>query len=109
MNENTKQLTDKAPALPKYYLDIDGATVNIFHVDKAGEGHPKHVHTYNHVTVVHSGKLKVITEKNGTFEMTKETKPLLFPANEWHELIAAEDNTVFCNYFAVGLTQYIQL
>jgi quercetin dioxygenase-like cupin family protein len=106
---STKQLTDKAPALPKYTIDVKDTSIQVFHLDKAGEGHPKHVHTYSHVTVVHHGKLKVTTEKNGSFEMTKDTKPLAFPLNQWHELEAMEDGTVFCNVFQRGKDAFIQL
>ena len=84
-------------------------SIHVFHIDKIGQGHPKHIHTYNHVTIVHNGKLKVTTQKNGSFEMTKETNPLIFPANEWHELEAIENNTIFCNIFTINKDQYIQL
>ena len=97
----TTQLTNKPPAMAKYSFDVNDTTINVFHVDKAGDGHPKHIHDYNHVTIVHAGKLLARTEKNGEFEITKETGPLLFPGNEWHELEALEDNTVFSNVFGI--------
>lgn len=99
----TTQLTDKKPAIPTYSFNVNDTTTNIFHISKAGEGHPKHYHDYDHVTVVHSGKLLVRTENNGEFEMTKDTRPLLFPKGQWHELEAIEDNTIFTNVF--GLNQ----
>lgn len=95
-------LDPNKPALPKYHFTIDGATVNTFHIEIAGDGHPKHQHTWDHVTLVHAGRLKVRTQHNGEFEMTKDTKPIVFPANQWHELEALEDGTVFTNVFAVG-------
>jgi quercetin dioxygenase-like cupin family protein len=95
MLDQTKQ------AMPRFVFNIDGCTVNTFHIEKAGEGHPKHEHEWNHVTQVHSGRL-LVTMANTVFEMTKDTKPINFPANQWHELEALEDNTVFCNIFAVG-------
>lgn len=94
-------LDPNKPALPTYSFTVNGATINVFHVPVAGEGHPKHVHDYDHVTVVHAGKL-LVTTPNVQFEMTKDSKPIVFPANEWHELEAIEDGTVFCNVFGEG-------
>jgi len=34
--------------------------------------------------------------------VTKETQPINLTANEWHEIEALEDNTVFCNMFSEG-------
>jgi quercetin dioxygenase-like cupin family protein len=95
-------LDENKIALPKYSFSVNDSTINTFHVDKAGEGHPKHEHDYDHVTLVHSGRLLVTTQNNGIFEMTKDSKPLLFPANQWHELEAMEDGTVFTNVFGLG-------
>jgi len=94
-------LDQSKQAMPRFTFDIEGCTINTFHIEKCGEGHPKHVHDYDHVTQVHSGKL-LVTTPHSVFEMTKDTKPIRFPANEWHELEALEDDTVFCNIFAVG-------
>jgi quercetin dioxygenase-like cupin family protein len=91
-------LDPNKPAMPTYTFNVNGATINTFHVEKAGEGHPKHVHDYDHVTMVHSGKL-LVTTHDTQFTMTKENKPILFPANQWHELEAIEDCTVFTNVF----------
>ena len=33
---------------------------------------------------------------------TKDSQPINLVANEWHEIEAAEDGTVFCNVFAQG-------
>lgn len=87
--------------MPTYSFTVNGATINTFHIPKAGEGHPKHEHDFDHVTLVHAGRL-LVTTPNVTFEMTKDTKPILFPANEWHELEAIEDGTVFTNVFGEG-------
>ena len=90
-------LDQSKQAMPTYSFDVDECTINTFHIQKAGEGHPKH--DYDHVTQVHSGKLLVTTPKT-SFVMDKNTKPILFPAKEWHELEAIENETVFCNIFA---------
>lgn len=92
------------PALPVFSFDFDGVRVDTFHCD-ADTGHPKHVHNYDHVTQVYSGRILVRTAEK-EFEMTKHTKPVKFPADHWHELEALEDNTVFSNFFAVGKDQY---
>lgn len=94
-------------ATPRFAFTVNGCTINTFHVNKAGEGHPKHEHRYDHVTQVHTGRL-LVTTPNVQFEMTKDTKPIVFPANEWHELEALEDGTVFCNVFAVGTDDHFQ-
>lgn len=86
-------------AMPRFIFTVDGCTINTFHIEKSGEGHPKHEHDYDHVTQVHSGRLLVTTPR-GEFVMTKNSKPIVFPAKEWHELEALDDNTVFCNIFA---------
>jgi quercetin dioxygenase-like cupin family protein len=95
-------LDQSKQAFPTYSFTVNSTTINTFHIDLAGEGHPKHVHEYDHVTLVHSGRLLVTTENNGTFEMTKDYRPVRFPANQWHELEAMEDGTVFTNVFGAG-------
>jgi quercetin dioxygenase-like cupin family protein len=92
-------------AYPRFGFNVDGCTINTFHIDKAGEGHPKHEHDYDHVTQVHSGRL-LVTTPNTSFIMDKHTDPIRFPANEWHELEALDDDTVFCNIFALGKADY---
>ena len=80
-------------------FDYNGNKHNVFHVSK-GEGLPKHEHTFNHATICHSGSCiirkenleKVIDKNSGAFDLK---------ANEWHEIEALEDNTVFVNIFAV--------
>jgi quercetin dioxygenase-like cupin family protein len=79
---------------------FDGATLNIFHANK-GEGLPKHEHVYAHATVCHAGRC-AIRKENVYVEMTKESQPVTLKANEWHEIEALEDETVFCNVFAEG-------
>ena len=84
---------------PAHMLTYDGAQLNVYHVDK-GEGLPKHDHTFSHATVCHAGS--VIVRKEGKeMVMDKTTQPVNLVANEWHELEALEDGTVFVNVFAV--------
>ena len=83
---------------PKHSFTFDGARLNIYHANK-GEGLPKHSHLYAHATVCHAGKC-AIRKENLYMEITKETQPLVLKENEWHEIEALEDGTVFCNVFA---------
>jgi len=88
------------PALPKHRFTYDGAELNVFHVNK-GEGLPRHQHIYAHATLCCSGSCYIRKEGKEVL-MTKETKPINLAANEWHEIEAAEDGTVFINVFAEG-------
>ena len=85
---------------PKHQFTYDGAQLNIYHVDK-GEGLPKHQHQYAHATVCHNGSCLVSLEGR-SYTINKDSIPLNLPANEWHEIEALEDNTVFVNIFADG-------
>lgn len=86
--------------LPKHQVTYDGATLNVYHADK-GQGLPKHEHNFAHLTVCHSGSL-LVTKEGRELVMTKDTQPVNLVANEWHELEALEDGTVFVNVFAEG-------
>lgn len=86
--------------MPAFKVIHAGTTLNIFHAAK-GEGVPRHVHNYSHLTMCHAGS--VILRKEGReLVMTKETQPVNLTANEWHEIEALEDGTVFVNVFAEG-------
>lgn len=87
-------------ANPFHSVLYDGTKLNVFHVN-TGEGLPKHEHKFAHLTICHAGS--VIVRKEGReLVMTKETQPVNLIANEWHEIEALEDNTVFVNVFAEG-------
>jgi hypothetical protein len=85
---------------PAHSFVYDGARMNIFHASK-GEGLPKHDHNFAHGTVCMSGSCMVRKEGKEVV-IDKFTQPLNLVANEWHEIEALEDNTVFCNVFAEG-------
>ena len=76
----------------------DGARINIFHVDK-GEGLPKHEHPFSHATFCAAG-LCVVRKEGKEVIVDKYTQPINLVANEWHEIEALEDGTVFCNVFS---------
>lgn len=85
---------------PAHTFTYDGTQLNIYHANK-GEGLPQHSHTYAHAAVCHAGRCIVRKEKKELI-MDKMTQPVNLVANEWHEIEALEDNTVFVNVFAEG-------
>jgi quercetin dioxygenase-like cupin family protein len=85
---------------PKHQVTYDGTTVNVYHANK-GEGLPQHEHVYAHLTMCHAGKL-IVRKEFRQMVMTKDTQPVNLLANEWHEIEALEDDTVFVNVFAEG-------
>lgn len=88
------------PVPHRHDVTYDGATVRVYHADK-GQGLPKHEHVYSHLTMCHAGSIKVSNERR-SIVMTKDTQPVNLVANEWHEIEALEDGTVFVNVFAEG-------
>lgn len=85
---------------PRFTVTQDGTTLNIYHANK-GEGLPRHEHTYTHLTMCHAGSIAVRKE-NIDVVRTKDSRPVNLVANEWHEIEALEDGTVFVNVFAEG-------
>lgn len=85
---------------PRFSVMQDGTTLNVYHANK-GEGLPRHDHRYSHLTLCHSGKC-VIRKEDREMVMTKDTQPVNLVENEWHEIEALEDGTVFVNVFAEG-------
>lgn len=85
---------------PVHKVTYDGATLNVYHANK-GQGLPRHQHTFAHLTMCHAGSC--VVRKEGVEKVvTKDTQPINLRANEWHEIEALEDNTVFVNVFAEG-------
>jgi quercetin dioxygenase-like cupin family protein len=85
---------------PAHNFTYDNTVVNIYHANK-GEGLSKHEHIYSHATFCAAG-LCAIRKEGKELLITKETQPINLKANEWHEIEALEDNTVFINVFAEG-------
>jgi hypothetical protein len=44
----------------------------------------------------------IIRKENKEIVLTKHSKPVNLIANEWHEIEALEDETVFVNVFSEG-------
>ena len=94
----------KYPALiPTHKFTYEGAVINIYHADK-GQGLPQHQHLYSHATFCMSGSC-VIRKEGKEVIVNKNTQPINLVANEWHEIEALEDGTVFCNVFSEAHNQ----
>ena len=85
---------------PAHTLIYEGTNTNVYHASK-GEGLPQHQHIFSHATICHAGSI-IVRKEGKELVMTKVTQPVNLTANEWHEIEALEDNTVFVNIFAEG-------
>ena len=85
---------------PAHTFSYAGATHVVYHAD-AGQGLQRHKHTFNHATYCSSGSCRVSLEGR-SYTMNKDSQPLDLPANQWHEIEALEDGTVFTNIFKDG-------
>jgi quercetin dioxygenase-like cupin family protein len=85
---------------PRHAITYDGATISVYHANK-GEGLPRHEHRYAHLTMCHAG-VCTVRKEGRELVMTKDTQPVNLRADEWHEIEALEDGTVFVNVFAEG-------
>jgi quercetin dioxygenase-like cupin family protein len=88
------------PISPRHSFTYDGAQINVFHANR-GEGLSRHEHIYAHATFCTSGSC-YIRKEGKEILIDKNTQPINLIAGEWHEIEAAEDNTVFINVFAEG-------
>lgn len=93
-------MTDVKVIIPTHSFSYNGVSVGVFHANK-NQGLPKHTHTYAHATFCCAGSL-IIRKEGKEVVVDKNTQPINLVANEWHELEAAEDGTVFINVFAEG-------
>jgi len=83
---------------PRFSVTQNDTRLNIYHAD-AGQGIPRHEHSYSHLTICTAGRC-IVRKENRSLVMTKDTQPVNLVANEWHEIEALEDGTVFINVFA---------
>jgi quercetin dioxygenase-like cupin family protein len=79
-------------------------TNNAIYKANIGEGLPKHEHTFAHTTVCVQGKI-IVRKENKEIIISERENPLLLTENEWHEIEALEDNTIFINQFSVGMEE----
>lgn len=61
-----------------------------------GEGLPKHEHEFSHGTMCIAGSC-AIRKENIELVLTPKDDAVVLTANEWHEIEALEDNTIFVN------------
>ena len=78
-----------------------GVSSSIYVAD-IGQGLPRHEHTFSHTTVCIQGKM-VVRKEGKELELTPLDSPLLLAANEWHEIVALEPNTIFMNQAPVEM------
>jgi quercetin dioxygenase-like cupin family protein len=84
--------------IPKVQYNYAGL-VNAMYVANIGEGLPRHEHETAHLTFCLHGSIAVRKENfNGVLK--QGDMPLNLRENEWHEIEALEDGTVFINQFA---------
>jgi len=83
---------------PTHSFTYDAGSIAVFHCNK-GEGLPKHSHLYAHASFCCAGSC-IIRKENKEIIVTPLTQPLNLVANEWHEIEALEDGTVFVNVWA---------
>jgi quercetin dioxygenase-like cupin family protein len=83
---------------PTHVFSYDGTQLNVYHANK-GEGLLKHEHTFSHASMCNSGSC-LVSLQGRSYTIDKYSQPLNLPANEWHEIVALEDETVFVNIFA---------
>lgn len=82
----------------KFSFSQNDTGVRVYHAHK-GSGIPKHEHAYSHITLCVAGSIAV--RKEGIEKVfTKDSQPVNLVANEWHEIEALEDGTIFINIFA---------
>jgi len=81
----------------KHKFNYQGITFATYHVNK-GEGIPKHEHPYNHLTICNNGSIE-IRKENKKVVANKDSGAFNLVADEWHEIEALEDNTVFVNIY----------
>lgn len=88
------------PLISKHEITYDGCKMRVYHANK-GEGLPKHEHLYSHLTMCHAGSI-IVRKEGKEYIFTKDSQPVDLVANEWHEIEANEDGTVFVNVFSEG-------
>jgi len=85
---------------PTHQFTYDGGYIAIYHCNK-GDGLKKHSHLFSHATVCCAGSC-MIRKENRELIITPASQPISLVANEWHEIEALEDGTVFFNAWAEG-------
>jgi hypothetical protein len=82
---------------PTYTFLYDKVRFSVYNAN-TGEGLSRHEHTFAHLTMCVAGQA-AIRKENLYKEMGKDTTPVILKENEWHEVEALVDNTIFINVF----------
>jgi quercetin dioxygenase-like cupin family protein len=77
-----------------------GVQVNEYRGD-IGSGLPRHEHPHSHLTLCLKGKC-LVRKEGREFTLEPSSQPCELRGNEWHEIEAVEDGTIFQNIFAAG-------
>jgi len=83
------------PAILNKSFVYKGVRISEFLANK-GEGLPKHEHEFSHGTVCITGSC-AIRKENLNLVLTPKDEAIVLSANEWHEIEALENNTIFVN------------
>jgi quercetin dioxygenase-like cupin family protein len=76
-------------------FSLNGVHMETYYANK-NEGLKRHEHTFPHLTVCIQGSC-VIRKEGKELVITKDSTAILLKENEWHEIEALEDNTIFMN------------
>jgi quercetin dioxygenase-like cupin family protein len=79
-------------------FSFNGVSFTVYHANK-GEGIPKHEHSFNHLTICNVGSV-AIRKENKEVIADKSNGAFNLPANQWHEIEALQNGTVFINISA---------
>jgi quercetin dioxygenase-like cupin family protein len=85
-------------ATPQHTFAHGNTDITVFHADM-GCGLPMHRHTYKHATICCNGEI-AIRLRGKEVVLGKNSRPVVLPANEEHEIEATQDGTVFINIVA---------
>ena len=78
---------------------VDNVFVKLHYFINAGEIHEGHVHTFDHITILSSGKV-LMKHDNGEQEFTAPHL-IVTPKGIKHQFTTLEPNTVFCCVHAI--------
>lgn len=78
---------------------VDNVFVKLHQFVNAGDTHHGHAHTFDHITLLASGKV-LMKHDNGQQEFTAPHL-IVTPKGITHQFVALEPNTVFCCIHAI--------
>lgn len=86
-------------AIDSYQNFTFSGVTSVTYLANIGEGIPKHDHTYPHLTVCLQGSI-IVRKEGKEVTVTPKDGAIYLPEKQWHEIEAAEDNTIFQNVFS---------